>query len=207
MNAKDDDEGDDYDDDGYRPQRNNVSTKKKKKPDEDFEQELNSQRELLAQERGDQETAKSKSVPTDKFYLELEKKFTIQNKQVYEKREQERLQQIFASQLRQKQKEELRYQISTPKTALLTHRFLRLIFLFVHGLNVGFQVWQTVVIWTLSTSQFKVDTTAYPSYVASTHSQYNASFFLFALYEKLTMAVQCISYFFVVICIVDTMDR
>lgn len=32
-----------------------------------------------------------KSIPTDKFYLELEKKFAIQNKELYEKKEQERL--------------------------------------------------------------------------------------------------------------------
>ena len=32
-----------------------------------------------------------KSVPTDKFYLELEKKFAVQNKELFEKKEQERL--------------------------------------------------------------------------------------------------------------------
>lgn len=32
-----------------------------------------------------------KSIPTDKFYLELEKKFAIQNKELYEKKEEERL--------------------------------------------------------------------------------------------------------------------
>jgi hypothetical protein len=34
------------------------------------------------------------------------------------------------------------YQINTPKVALNMHKFLRAIFLFIHGINVGFQLWQ-----------------------------------------------------------------
>jgi hypothetical protein len=191
---------DDDDDDGYK-----VKTKSKNKNDAD--ENDNDENHLLNNNNNKNAVLKSNSVPTDKFYLELEKKFAIQNKLVYEKREQERLQTLFAAQLRQKQKEELKYQISTPKTALLTHRFLRLIFLFVHGINVGFQLWQAILVWILNTSDFKVNTSKYTSYLASVDSQYDASVSIFILFKKLTMPIHCITYLFVTICIVDTMDR
>ena len=184
----------DDDDDGYKPQAH-LNT----------DEEPSSQRELIANKNAGE--FKSKSVPTDKFYLELEKKFEIKNKQAYEKREQERLQQMFASQLKQKQKEELKYQISTPKTALMTHRFLRVIFLFVHGINVGFQVWQAIITWLLNISQIQFSTLNYPSFVAQQDQSYVSSYSLFLIFEQLTMPIHCISYLFLTLCIVDTMDR
>lgn len=193
MNENFRNEDDIDEDDGYKSKSN-----KTEENDEDL---------LLNKESSGKDALKSNSVPTDKFYLELEKKFAIQNKLVYEKREQERLQQLFASQLKQKQKDELKYQISTPKTALLTHRFLRLIFLFVHGINVGFQIWQAIVVWLLNTSGFKIDTSKYPAYLASVDSKYETSVSLFILFKHLTMPIHCITYLFVTICIVDSMDR
>lgn len=158
-----------------------------------------SERELLGNESSDNI---AKSVPTDKFYLELEKKFEIRNKQLFEKREQERLRTLFDAQLKQKQKEELKYQISTPKTALMTHKFLKVIFLFFHGVNVGFQIWQTIIIYFLNLTQSKIN------YAYSEQQGSNvASFSLFLLFENLTMPIHCLSYFFLAICIVDTMDR
>lgn len=157
-----------------------------------------SQRELLNNNNENM----VKSVPTDKFYLELENKFAIQNKQMYEKRENERLAQLFESQLKQKQKDDLRYQISTPRTALYTHKFLRLIFLFINGLNVGFQGWHAILIYFLNTYDFKLNTS-----IDSTQSLTSNELSLMILFENLTMPIHCLSYFFLVICIVDCMDR
>ncbi len=148
-------------------------------------------------------TLNPRSVPTDKFYLELEKKFAIQNKELYEKKEQERLRQEFQWQLKQKQKEEQRYQISTPKTALSTHKLLRKIFLFLQGINVGFQLWQIILIFFNSSSQFVKNTTKTNVNSFSAAEISNTIIF----FEKLTLPVHSLSYFFLTICIVDTIDR
>ena len=141
-----------------------------------------------------------KSVPTDKFYLELEKKFAIQNKLLYEKKEQERLAQLFEVQLKQKEKEELKYQINTPKVALNMHKFLRVIFLFIHGINVGFQLWQVVTLYTLELTDFKIK--------FEVGNETNVKEFqLASLFQNLTMPIHCLSYFFLTLCIIDTMDR
>jgi hypothetical protein len=129
---------------------------------------------------------KYKSIPTDKFYLELEKKFAIQNKEQFEKREQERLANLFEYQLKMKRKEELRYQISTPKVALRVHRFLRIIFLFIHGINVGFQISNVII-----TNLLKID----------------GSTDIFDVYQNISMPIHCISYLFLTLCIVDSIDR
>jgi len=111
-----------------------------------------SQKELLSAKENDANVLKS--VNTDKFYLELEKKFIAQRKQEYEKREEERRLQLFAAQLKQQEKEEQKHEISTPKTALYTHSFLRVLFLIFHGLNVGFQCWQALLVYLLHLSDF-----------------------------------------------------
>ncbi len=144
-----------------------------------------------------------KSVPTDKFYLELEKKFAIQNKELYERKEQERLRHEFQWQMKQKQKEEQKYQISTPKTALGTHKFLRKIFLFLQGINVGFQFWQIILIFFNNSGQFVPKTTS--TYVNNFSAKDISTMMVF--FEKLTLPVHSLSYFFLTICIVDTIDR
>ncbi len=141
-----------------------------------------------------------KSVPTDKFYLELEKKFAIQNKQLYEKKEQERLAQLFEVQLKQKEKEELKYQINTPKVALNTHKFLRAVFLFIHGINIGFQLWQVVTLYTIELTDFNI------KYDVGNDTNVK-EFQLASLFQNLTMPIHCLSYFFLTLCIIDTMDR
>ena len=144
----------------------------------------------------------SKSVPTDAFYLELEKKFAMQSKQLFEKRERERLAQLFDEQLRLKRRDELRYQISTPRTALKTHAFLRCLFLFVHGLNVGFQFWQIVTFYTLN-----LDHMTLTYNYTSDQARYVDAMKLASLYKNISLPIHCISYFFLTICIVDAMDR
>lgn len=156
-----------------------------------------SQRELLNQ-------SIIKSVPTDNFFLEIEKKFAIQKKEIYEKRQNERLAQLFEEQLKQKQKEEQKYQLNTGKTALYTHKVLRNIFLVFHGLNVGFQFWQTLVAFLLNVKEFKFEIE--PSILEN--NVFNSiNFFLFIVFKNLSMPLHCLSYFFLTICIVDTMDR
>lgn len=161
-----------------------------------------SQRELLnSNNESTDDVNYQKSVPTDKFFLELEKKFEIQKKELYEKREQERLRAQFEWQLKQKQKEEQKYQISTPKYALKTHAFLRTVFLFFHGVNVGYQFWLMIVVFLGNLSTF------------ATVSNLNNGLDLgglpkiFLFFENLTMPIHCISYFFLTICIVDSIDR
>ena len=135
-----------------------------------------------------------KSAPTENFYLELEKKFAKQKKEIYEKKEQERLRQQFDVQLKQKQKEDLKYQISTPHTALNAHKFLRMLALCVHGINVGFQFWNVIIIYLLDITKF----------TPNQAQQFNP---FMILYDQLIMPVQCLSYFFLTICIIDSMDR
>jgi hypothetical protein len=134
-----------------------------------------------------------KSVPSDKFYLELEKKFAAKKKEQYQKQEEDRLRQQFEYMFKQKQKEEQRYQISTPKTALNVHRLLRTIFLFIHGINVGFQFWQIVCVYFV-----RID---------ANQLNFNIVEPLLALFQDLIMPIHCLSYLFLTICIVDSMDR
>lgn len=156
-----------------------------------------SQRELLNQ-------SVIKSVPNENFFLEVEKKFAIQKKEIYEKRQNERLAQLFEDQLKQKQKEEQKYQLNTGKTALITHRVLRHIFLFFHGLNVGLQFWQTLIVFLLSVEEIKFEIG--PSILEN--NVFNSiNFILFIAFKNLSMPLHCLSYFFLTICIVDTMDR
>lgn len=156
-----------------------------------------SQRELLNQNV-------TKSVPTDSFFLEVEKKFAIQKKEIYEKRQNERLAQLFEEQLKQKQKEEQKYQLNTGKTALYTHKVLRNIFLFFHGLNVGFQFWQALTSFFLNVADLKFQVA--PTILANSAFD-SINFVLFIVFENLSMPLHCLSYFFLTICIVDTMDR
>jgi hypothetical protein len=142
-----------------------------------------------------------KSVPTDKFYLELNKKFAAQNKNIFEKHEQERARMIAQARLKQKQREQLKYQISTPRTALYTHAFLRVIFLFLQGINSGIQILNAVFIYLIESSKFNIIATVDPAYLAVN------SFKFFVLIESLTMPVHCVSYFLLVVCMVDAMDR
>jgi hypothetical protein len=160
-----------------------------------------SQRELLGVKENDANALKS--VNTDKFYLELEKKFIAQRKQEYEKREEERRLQIFAAQLKQQEKEEQKYEISTPKTALYTHSFLRVLFLIFHGLNVGFQCWQALVVYLLHLSDFALNdfdnSQSKPDIIKS--------FSLILLFKNLVQPIHCVSYLILTVCIVDAMDR
>ena len=71
MNENFRNEDDIDEDDGYKSKSN-----KTEENDEDL---------LLNKESSGKDALKSNSVPTDKFYLELEKKFAIQNKLVYER--------------------------------------------------------------------------------------------------------------------------
>ena len=121
---------------------------------------------------------------------------------MYEKKEQERLAQLFEVQLKQKEKEELKYQISTPKTALNTHRFLKVLFLFIHGINVGFQVWQVIALYALNLKNFDLNL----NYTTSQNVYLN-DVELVSLYRSLSMPIHCLSYFFLTICIIDTMDK
>lgn len=138
------------------------------------------------------------SVPTDKLYLEMEKKFAIQNKSMYEKKLEERMRQFAEAETKRQLKEELKYQISTPRTALKTHKFLRVLFLLIHGLNIGFLVWQAVIAYVVNLNSFtlQLNSTSIPSQLP-----------YFYLFRDLTMPIQCISYFFLTICIIDCMDR
>ena len=103
--------------------------------------------------------------------------------------------------MKQKQKEEQKFQISTPKTALNTHRLLRKIFLFIQGINVGFQFWQIIVIFFNSSSQFEYkQNQGYVNNITGIKP-------LFLFFEKLTLPIHSISYFFLTICIIDTIDR
>ncbi|RMZ97417.1 transmembrane protein -like [Brachionus plicatilis] len=156
-----------------------------------------SQRELLNQ-------SVTKSVPTDKLFLEVEKKFVEKKKEVYEKRQNERLAQLFEDQLKQKQKEEQKYQLNTGKTALYTHKVLRNIFLFFHGLNVGLQFWQTLIAFLLNVSDLKFEV---KSTILANNVFTSINFVLLIAFENLSMPLHCLSYFFLTICIVDTMDR
>ncbi len=142
-----------------------------------------------------------KSVPTDKFYLELTKKFASQNKSVFERHEQERARMLAQAKLKQRQREQLRYQISTPRTALYTHVFLRFIFLFLQGINSGIQVLNAVFAYLIYSSKFNLIAYVNPGYLAAN------SFNFFVLIESLTMPVHCVSYFLLVVCMVDAMDR
>jgi hypothetical protein len=133
-----------------------------------------------------------KSTPTDKYYLELEKRFQIQQKNIYEKREEmERLTQ-YELEMKLKQREELKYQIRTPRTALKCHKLIRLLVLFVHGLNCGFQFWNAAVINLAFTANVVTDYTNSP---------------IFDIFRSLILPVHCLSYFFIALCIVDIMDR
>lgn len=138
------------------------------------------------------------SVPTDKFYLEMEKKFTIQNKNRYEKKQEERMRQINEAEMKRKLREELKFQISTPRTALKTHKFLRALFLLIQGVNIGFLIWQAVVIYTVNVSSFNLN-------LNSQNIPDQLSYFY--VFRDLTMPVHCLSYFFLTICIIDCMDR
>lgn len=158
---------------------------------EQFASDL-SQRELI------NHTRRVESVPTDKFYLELDKKFAMQNKNQYEKRQEERMRQLRELELKRQMKEELKFQISTPRTALKTHKFLRILFLLVNGINAGFLIWQSVAIYFINASDFELKFNA---------TGFSADLPLVVLYQNLAMPIQCLSYFFLAICIVDCMDR
>jgi hypothetical protein len=133
-----------------------------------------------------------KSTPTDKYFLELEKKFQIQQKNIYEKREETKRYNQYQLEMKNKQREEMKYQILTPRTALKCHRLVRLVLLFVHGLNCGFQFWTTVA-------------------VNLVYTQNNTSDFanskIFDIFRNLILPVHCLSYLFIALCIVDIMDR
>lgn len=142
-----------------------------------------------------------KSMPTDKYYVESEKKFEGQSKVVYEKKVETRKQREIELDLKQKQKEEQKYQILTPRTALNAHRLLRNIFLYVHGINVGFQFWQAVVLSFLNYGK--------SNQVYTTSGNYSISneFPMYYAFQNLALPIHCISYFFITICIIDCMDR
>lgn len=198
-----------YDDE---PDENDESTTTRNQQSDQQQSDI-SQKDLLdSSEKDDKggdapESSYYKSTPTDKFYLELEKKFATQKKELYEKRKQERLAQMFEIQLRELQREDLKYQISTPRTALYTHKFIRTIFLFVHGINVGFQFWQVILIYFLNASPFIVDKTKDTKFNDFYYTYLSTLSPLLTLYQNLAMPFQCLSYFFLVICIVDCMDR
>jgi len=134
-----------------------------------------------------------KSMPVDKYFLETDNKFEIQPKQVYERRIQNIQRTELEAALKIKQKEELKYQIITPKISLSAHKFLRIIFLFIHGLNVGTQFWQAVAIYTLNYLDFD--------------TQSSIPTALFWVYKNLALPFHCLSYFFLTLCIIDVMDR
>jgi len=142
-----------------------------------------------------------KSMPTDKYYVEYEKKFEGQSKVVYEKKVETRKQREIEFDFKQKQKDEQKFQILTPRTALNTHKLLRTIFLYVHGINVGFQFWQAVVVSFLNyNTNDQVFTTAANDSISTT-------FPMFYTFQNLALPIHCISYFFITICIIDCMDR
>lgn len=138
------------------------------------------------------------SVPTDKFYLETEKKFAVQNKSQFEKRQEERMRQMMEAEKKRQLKEELKFQISTPRTALKTHRVLRALFLLIEGINIGFLIWQSVVVYSLNHSSFslQLNSTAIPDQLS-----------YFYLFQDLALPIHCLSYFFLTICVIDCMDR
>ena len=134
-----------------------------------------------------------KSMPVDKYFLETDNKFEIQPKQIYERRIQNQQRTELEAALKIKQKEELKYQILTPKISLNAHKFLRIIFLFIHGINVGTQFWQTVAIYCLNYLDF--------------YNQSSISVALFWVFKNLALPYHCLSYFFLTLCIIDVMDR
>jgi hypothetical protein len=186
----------DMDDEDYEEDNNNNKT--------DSNRELitpSSKNQIEILNENDSTNTAVKSVPTDKFYLELSKKFTIQNKQMFEKKEQERLRMLNETRLKQKQKEELKYEISTPRIALYTHKILRAIFLFVQGINVGYHAWNVIVIYLINEQEF--------NYQIEMDQEIKKLPFVmfFLLFERLAMPIHCISYFLLAISIVDAMDR
>jgi hypothetical protein len=132
-------------------------------------------------------------MPTDKYYLETDNKFEIQPKQVYEKRVALKHQNEIETEFKIRQKEEMKYQILTPKISLNTHKFLRIIFLFIHGINVGTQFWQAVIIYSLNYLNF--------------NNQISSSVAVFWVFKNLSLPFHCLSYFLLTLCIIDIMDR
>ena len=150
------------------------------------------QRSLIKQ-NNNENTYMRKSMPIEKYFLETENKFQVQTKQDYEKRISNKQKAELEAELRVKQKEELKYQILTPKISLNTHKFLRILFLFIHGINVGTQFWQAIVIYCLNYLNF--------------YNQSAISVAVFWVYKNLALPFHCLSYFLLALCIIDVMDR
>lgn len=146
----------------------------------------------------DRKLPPSQSIPTDKFYLETEKKFAIQNKNLFEKKQEERMKQMYEAEQKRQLKEELKFQISAPRTALKTHKFLRALFLLIEGVSVGFLIWQAVMVHTVNVGSFllNLNSTSIPDQLPYVY-----------IFRDLTMPIHCLSYFFLTICIIDCLDR
>lgn len=140
------------------------------------------------------------SVPTDKFYLEMEKKFAIQNKNLFEKKQEERIRQLQEAEKKRMLREELKFQISTPRTALKTHKFIKALFLLIQGINIGFLIWQSVLVYTVNINSFTLNLNT--SVIAQPEQLP-----YFYVFRDLALPIHCLSYFFLTICIVDCMDR
>lgn len=153
-----------------------------------------SQRDLINKPSG------FESVPTDKFYLEMEKKFAIQNKNLFEKKQEERVRQLQEAEKKRMLREELKFQISTPRTALKTHKFLKALFLLIQGINIGFLIWQSVLVYTVNVNSFTLNLNT------SVIAQPEQLPYLY-VFRDLALPIHCLSYFFLTICIVDCMDR
>lgn len=163
------------------------------------------------------------SVPTDKFYLETEKKFAIHNKNLFEKRLEERARQAREAEMKRKFKDELKFQISTPRVALKTHKVMRTLFMLIQGVNIGFLIWQAVIVYAVNVNSFSslinqltttTTTTATTTTTQSDSSSSSSSSVaapdqlpLFYFFRDLIMPVHCLTYFFLAICIVDCLDR
>lgn len=149
-------------------------------------------------QRDPQDQVAFSSIPTDKFYLEMEKKFAIQNKGLFEKKLEERVKQLREAEMKRKFKDELKFQISTPRIALKTHKFMRALFLLIQGVNIGFLVWQSVIAYTVDVDSFILPFNS---------SDVPKELPYFYVFRDLIMPIHCLSYFFLAICIVDCLDR
>jgi hypothetical protein len=139
-----------------------------------------------------------KSQPTDKYYVEYGRRFEEQNKIDFEKKEELRRQRELELAQRERERQELKYQILTPKIALNVHKLLSIVFLFIHGINVGYQFWHAIVINTLDTNG---NTSVNVNSTNVTMSD------IFLTFKSLALPSNCVSYLFITLCLIDSMDR
>lgn len=140
-----------------------------------------------------------KSQPTDKYYVEYGRRFEEQNKIDFEKKEELRKQRELEFVQREKERQELKYQIVTPKVALNVHKILSFIFLFIHGINVGYQFWHAIIVNTLNYNEFNINNETNNTNITMSN--------VLLTFKNLALPSNCLSYLFITLCLIDSMDR